>query len=123
MRQGKQKVKDCKSLMHSFYVDRHIQYTTWIKLLYIHVIISIYPFIVFTSISADIMVNLERLVCGHLYLSTALTMFTNQQNVPQLADFVSATVEVSRVSNILQHLHVYVHVHVHVHVHFINFIY
>ena len=41
------------------------------------------------------MLNLERMVCGHLHLSAMITMFTNQQNVPNLPVLVQATMRVS----------------------------
>lgn len=45
-------------------------------------------------IHSDAVVNLERLMCGHLFLSPIIAMFSDPWNIPSLADFVKATMEV-----------------------------
>ena len=47
-----------------------------------------------SPLAADVMLNLERLVCGRLHLSTILTMFTHPQSVCSLEEFVDSTLKV-----------------------------
>ena len=42
----------------------------------------------------DVVTNLERLVCGHLHLSTVITMFTMDTSIPSSSVFTSALVKV-----------------------------
>ncbi len=45
--------------------------------------------------------NLERLVCGHLYLTPMITMFINPSNVPSCDVMVTAFVKVCMVLTFL----------------------
>ena len=44
--------------------------------------------------SLDALLNLERLVCGYLYLSPVITMFSSPRNVPCPSEFSQAVVKV-----------------------------
>lgn len=50
--------------------------------------------IVFFFSPADAMMNLERLVSGHLYLTPVITMFTNSSYLPSCEVMVNAVVKV-----------------------------
>ena len=49
----------------------------------------------------DTLINLERMVCGYLHLSTAVIMFSDPKNVSSLEEFVRATVKVRIYHNTL----------------------
>lgn len=53
-----------------------------------------HPHLHICTTHADAVVNLERLMCGHLFLSTAITMFSDPRNTPSQADLIAATIEV-----------------------------
>ena len=57
------------------------------------------------------MINLERLVCGHLHLSTVLTMFADPCNIPSLQDFVDATVKVCDYVCTLHTVYIYMYMY------------
>ena len=42
----------------------------------------------------DVVTNLERLACGHLYLEPIIAMFTHKFSVPNSGDVVEAVIKV-----------------------------